>query len=107
MRQLPLEGKVRLLDVGSCYNPFCQFDEFLPIAIDISPANECDFLSLEITEPLHLAPDAGDTFLRKLSSPIERLPHGLFHVVVFSLLLEYLPAPQQSVWKVAIVTRCP
>jgi 25S rRNA (adenine2142-N1)-methyltransferase len=37
---LPLECKIRLLDVGSCYDPFQQFDEFTVVAIDISPAVE-------------------------------------------------------------------
>ena len=35
--------KLVLLDVGSCYNPFSQFDEFSVTAIDIAPAVEvCD-----------------------------------------------------------------
>ena len=29
-----------LLDVGSCFNPFSEFDEFDAVAIDISPAKE-------------------------------------------------------------------
>jgi hypothetical protein len=37
---LPFEGKIRLLDVGSCYDPFRQFDDFTVVAIDISPAVE-------------------------------------------------------------------
>ena len=37
-RSLPLRGKIRLLDVGSCFNPFAEFDEFLSVGIDISPA---------------------------------------------------------------------
>ena len=37
-RELPVEGRIRLLDVGSCYNPFLQFDHFLPVGVDISPA---------------------------------------------------------------------
>lgn len=39
-RRLPFEDKIRLLDVGSCYNPFLQFSEFMAIGIDISPAHE-------------------------------------------------------------------
>lgn len=33
-------GKIRLLDVGSCFNPFKKFDEFLTVGIDIVPAVE-------------------------------------------------------------------
>ena len=40
---LPFEGRIRLLDVGSCYNPFEQFDEFQAIGVDISPAVEVSF----------------------------------------------------------------
>lgn len=35
-----LLGKMRLLDVGSCFNPFLTFDEFLTVGIDIVPAVE-------------------------------------------------------------------
>jgi len=39
-RTLPFEGKVRLLDVGSCFNPFLAFPELQAVGIDISPATE-------------------------------------------------------------------
>ncbi|KAJ8302342.1 hypothetical protein KUTeg_021329 [Tegillarca granosa] len=55
----------------------------------------CDFLHLETTEPLQIAIDSFDTFLKSLKSPVERLPKDSFHVVVFSLLLEYFPSPYQ------------
>ena len=31
---------LKLLDVGSCYNPFVQFEEFEVVAVDIAPAVE-------------------------------------------------------------------
>ena len=31
---------LRLLDVGSCYNPFSTFEEFEVVAVDIAPAME-------------------------------------------------------------------
>lgn len=34
------ERRLSLLDVGSCYNPFEQYNEFDVVAIDISPAVE-------------------------------------------------------------------
>lgn len=55
--------------------------------------HRCDFLSLTLDPPLTVDPDEADTFLRQPTSPITRLPAEIFHVVVFSLLLEYLPAP--------------
>ncbi|XP_070559505.1 S-adenosylmethionine sensor upstream of mTORC1-like [Ptychodera flava] len=96
---LPFSGKIRLLDVGSCYNPFVQFDEFLAVGIDISPAvdtvHKCDFLNLQLNPPLQLASDSVNTFLRNLNDPIDTLPKECFHVVVFSLLLSYFPSPYQ------------
>uniref|UniRef100_G3NH59 S-adenosylmethionine sensor upstream of mTORC1 n=1 Tax=Gasterosteus aculeatus TaxID=69293 RepID=G3NH59_GASAC len=92
-------GKMRLLDVGSCFNPFLKFDEFLTVGIDIVPAVEsvykCDFLNLQLQQPLQLASDAVEAFLRQLHNPIDTLPAQLFHVVVFSLLLSYFPSPYQ------------
>ncbi|CAI9721847.1 probable methyltransferase BMT2 homolog isoform X2 [Octopus vulgaris] len=92
-------GKIRLLDVGSCFNPFLQFEEFLAVGIDISPAKSsvyrCDFLHLETQEPLQVAPDTLETLLNNLKSPVQKLPQCSFHVVVFSLLLEYFPSPYQ------------
>jgi len=37
---LPVEGKIRLLDVGSCFNAFLEFPEIQAVGIDISPATE-------------------------------------------------------------------
>ncbi|XP_066505996.1 S-adenosylmethionine sensor upstream of mTORC1 [Hoplias malabaricus] len=92
-------GKMRLLDVGSCFNPFLKFDEFFTVGIDIVPAVEsvykCDFLNLQLQQPLQLATDALEAFLRQLREPIDALPAQLFHVVVFSLLLSYFPSPYQ------------
>lgn len=43
-RLLQASEKIRLLDVGSCFNPFLKFEEFLTVGIDIVPAVEvCDF----------------------------------------------------------------
>lgn len=39
-------GKIRLLDVGSCFNPFLKFDEFLTVGIDIVPAVEVRVFTL-------------------------------------------------------------
>ncbi|XP_034508968.1 S-adenosylmethionine sensor upstream of mTORC1-like [Ailuropoda melanoleuca] len=56
---------------------------------------KCDFLNLQLQQPLQLAQDAIDAFLKQLKNPIDSLPGELFHVVVFSLLLSYFPSPYQ------------
>ena len=92
-----LTSQIRLLDVGSCYNPFQHLPKFLSVGIDISPAVEsvykCDFLHLASTD--RLPEHAIDAHLLNLTSPVESLPSQAFHVVVFSLLLEYFPCTYQ------------
>ncbi|BFZ08531.1 hypothetical protein BsWGS_11569 [Bradybaena similaris] len=101
---LPLTSRIRLLDVGSCYNPFLTFDEFDVLSIDLSPAKQtvlqCDFLKLATSDSA--APvNPLDFNLSNLSSPVLQLPCASFHVVVFSLLLEYLPAAEQR-WQCCV-----
>lgn len=82
--------KINLLDVGSCYNPFGEFPEFNVTAIDIAPAvsevRQCDFLNLHVLS-------------EKCSNEgaIEALTETSFDVIVFSLLLEYLPTSEQRI----------
>ncbi|CAC5419521.1 BMT2 [Mytilus coruscus] len=96
-QELQIDGKIRLLDVGSCFNPFARYDDFLAVGIDIGPATPnvlcCDFLQLETTCPLEI--DFIESYLQNLKSPVTELPKNSFHVIVFSLLLEYLPSPDQ------------
>lgn len=102
-----------LLDVGSCYNPFKDIENIKSIAIDICPASpdvyKCDFLNMKITEVNQNEEnnDALATFhpviVRKIKvkseeesefpivNIIESLNKESFDVVVFSLLLEYIP----------------
>lgn len=80
-------GRIKLLDVGSCYNPFSPFKEFEVTGLDIAPAYEhgvykADFLTLNIS-------DSSEFNEREVLS----LERNSFHVVVFSFLLEYLPTP--------------
>ncbi|EAA14881.3 AGAP008978-PA [Anopheles gambiae str. PEST] len=85
--------RIRLLDVGSCYDPFACFPDFDVTAIDIAPACasvwHCDFLEAEIlksiTEPL----------VSVEHHSIEAFPSEHYDAIVFSLLLEYLPSPDQ------------
>lgn len=82
------QTKLQLLDVGSCYNPFRNCIQFEVIPIDIAPAIEdvyrCDFLSVSVGYKLNIS-----------LNEIIQLPRNYFDVIVFSLLLEYLPSPFQ------------
>lgn len=82
------DEKLRVLDVGSCYNPFQQFSSFEITAIDIAPAtksvSKCDFLEVK----------TGETFISKDAEIVE-LPKNYFDIIIFSLFLEYLPCHKQ------------
>ncbi|XP_063910949.1 S-adenosylmethionine sensor upstream of mTORC1 [Zophobas morio] len=85
-----INKQCRLLDVGSCYNPFQKYTCFDVLPIDIAPAisgvYKCDFINLHITLSASSVHD---------NLEITELQQQSFDVVVFSLLLEYLPSPQQ------------
>ncbi|XP_055595334.1 S-adenosylmethionine sensor upstream of mTORC1 [Uranotaenia lowii] len=85
--------KIKLLDVGSCYNPFAAFEDFEVTAIDIAPAQDsvkyCDFLEVPIISSNSASSDFDQ------NSSIESIPSSYYDAVVFSLLLEYLPSPDQ------------
>lgn len=79
---------IKMLDVGSCYNPFSNYKEYFDVLpIDIAPATpdvfQCDFLKVDI-----------DTYTEVNSDEVKKLGRNSFHVIVFSLLLEYLPNPE-------------
>lgn len=80
----------RLLDVGSCYDPFGMFSEFKTVAIDIAPAvpqvYKCDFLKVPIST---------ENVFFNSRNELVFLPENYFHIVVFSLVLEYLPSSDQ------------
>ncbi|XP_028967105.1 S-adenosylmethionine sensor upstream of mTORC1 [Galendromus occidentalis] len=77
------ENELKVLDVGSCYNPFARF-KFDVTAIDLCPATQgvfqCDFINVPL----------GNEFVVS-ENCIKCLPSNYFHAVIFSLLLEYLP----------------
>ena len=78
----------KLLDVGSCYNPFKNFDFFDTFAVDLCPASvdvkKCNFLEITV-----------DKWKPDWFSNLKSFPLNFFDIVVFSLFLEYLPLPQQ------------
>lgn len=90
-------GKIALLDVGSCYNPFEKCDDFEVCAIDIAPASEsvheCDFLNVELCDQTDRLSQSDENEPQKITA----LAENSFDVIVFSLLLEYLPTSEQRV----------
>ncbi|KAK7070850.1 hypothetical protein SK128_017180 [Halocaridina rubra] len=150
-------SKIRVLDVGSCYNPFSVYSDLEVTAIDLCPAMEsvmqCDFLTLQVNtrtkhdflgngtdnltpsdkldvpqEKILAGPGSEQDFLindtekcRNLEenakihtkctekgivlgenpeSPhsrvfVSELEGSSFDVVIFCLLLEYIPSPNQ------------
>lgn len=91
MVELFQQRKWKLLDVGSCYNPFSKCDEFEVTAIDIAPADPtvlcCDFLSVNISDSKVVEKANG--------GGLRHIKPGSFDVAIFSLLLSYLPSTQQ------------
>jgi len=83
------KAPLRVLDVGSCYNPFGDFEGWKVVPVDIAPATPsvklCDFLSVEL---------AAKTVIKECNqkAEVESLERGGYHVVIFCLLLEYLPS---------------
>lgn len=84
----PIEGKIKLLDVGSCYNPFKVFEFCETYAIDLCPAasdvKKCDFLDIQVSNQSIWYTDH-----------VKLIPGCFFDVVVFCLFLEYLPGADQ------------
>ena len=72
--------RLTVLDVGSCYNPFKQFETLDVLAIDIAPAQndvfKCDFLKVNISEQTD-----------KTDSSVNSLGKESYQVIIFCLLL--------------------
>ncbi|XP_059051707.1 S-adenosylmethionine sensor upstream of mTORC1 [Achroia grisella] len=76
---------IKLIDVGSCYNPFKIYDFLDVFAIDLWPANssvlQCDFLNVHIGNTISVE-----------SNKVKQLKEKCFEVVTFCFLLEYIPS---------------
>lgn len=76
---------LKIIDVGSCYNPFRKYDYFDVLAIDLCPANnsvlQCDFLSVLV---------GTQTIIE--GSKVVQLQQQSFDIVTFCFLLEYIPS---------------
>lgn len=81
---------IKLLDVGSCYNPFRIFNFMEVFAIDLCPANDtvlkCDFLNITI-----------GCETKVVNSKVIELKENSFEAVTFCFLLEYLPSSELRV----------
>ena len=86
-----LQRKWKLLDIGSCYNPFNKFDRFTVTAVDIAPADPsvvlCDFLNVTISDDKRKTQVVGDH--------LDYIKAASYDIAVFSLLLSYLPSTEQ------------
>merc|ERR1719348_329278 len=82
-------SKIKVLDVGSCYNPFEMFENLELTAVDIAPSTpsviKCDFLRVEVGATTNISVD----------KKVYTLGKGDFNVVIFCMLLEYLPSTRQ------------
>jgi hypothetical protein len=126
---------IRVLDVGSCYNPLASpvdgesvldidavvpLDAFQITPVDLYPANpsvfQCDFLNVQfasltptcapdtlappetpplgvVSEPIVLTESNNETLYRRVVSLVPEY----YDAVTMSLVLSYLPSPQQRV----------
>ena len=108
--------RVKLLDIGSCFNPYrlvprdhLQNIELDVVALDLCPAHEsvfeCDFLELQVgaagSEAVVLPPRLPPPVASSASVPsvscerLMQLAAGDFDVVTICLVLSYLPSPRQ------------
>ena len=102
-------AKIRLLDVGSCYNPIrhsASEPAFDCLAVDLHPAHpsvrQADFLQVGIHEGGGNAEDTAVQYHEGHSpahndkvARVKSLPAGSFDAVSMSLVLSYLPDPSQ------------
>jgi len=108
----PHGTRIKLLDVGSCYNPIgrsSNTDVFDVTALDLYPADpsvyQCDFLNIAIgdhdSQPQIIPAQQSETNTDSVlpqgrdKQRLASLPKGSFDVVTMSLVLNYLPSPEQ------------
>ena len=96
--------KIKILDVGSCYNPFasplCESRDYFEVtAIDLKPAEtaievlQCDFLDVQSVPKGSsiVTQQVDDSKLRRCL----KLPENTYDAATISLVLSYLPTPRQ------------
>uniref|UniRef100_A0A1A9WJZ4 S-adenosylmethionine sensor upstream of mTORC1 n=1 Tax=Glossina brevipalpis TaxID=37001 RepID=A0A1A9WJZ4_9MUSC len=86
--------KIKVLDVGSCFNPFAKVPYFEVTSIDLCPATDDvlqgDFLNIQIKSMKN--PKVGLE-----NNVVNYLPAMYYECVIFSLLLEYMPTSEQRI----------
>ena len=89
---------IRLLDVGSCYNPLKSYKRselFSITALDIFPMHpsvyKCNFLDLEVTSQRS---SENGTSLSSANNELKSLTANTYNVITMSLVLSYLPSPE-------------
>ena len=100
----PSDQLIRLLDVGSCYNPFVcgkyPGQHHVEVtALDLFPMHptvyHCDFLTLRIgsalSAPVVVESPTESAAVLSSSKSLTQLPAGYFDAVCMSLVLSYLP----------------
>jgi len=100
--------KLRLLDIGSCYNPFetCSSRDSLQevMALDLFPMDvsvlKCDFLTLNIGPPdstpiIESSHTSSVKDGERRHNILHQLPENSYDIATISLVLNYLPTPQQ------------
>jgi len=109
---VPTGGKISCVDVGSCYNPFggdpsgvCFEPKLDVIALDLCPSAACrssvyfcDFLDLTVSGESPIVDEADHDDDNDQFGPrryLRSLPVNMYHAVTVSLVLSYIPTPQQ------------
>lgn len=77
----------KLIDIGSCYNPFQMYEYFDILPIDLCPANksvyQCDFLNINI---------GSNTTI--VNEKVIEIKEESFDVATFCFVLEYIPSSE-------------
>lgn len=85
---LTYDDNIKVLDVGSCYNPLADISWIDVTAVDLCPSVPSvlrgDFLAVDVDRDIQIE-----------DYKLLQLPTQYFHTVLFSLLLEYLPSKEQ------------
>ena len=94
------DGRLKLLDVGSCWDPWRPLeDQFSITAFDLEPACatvfRCDALALQLGKPGSTAVVEPPAAAADGAGRLLSLAKASYHIVVLSLVLSYLPTPGQ------------